>query len=110
DCRAYSYTSPNEIELTIFLRLSNYSLVEPFLKSYFEWYDGEENENDYLNKNIMGKASNDFLDTVRSGLEEEVDTINPNWLQAFDFPIDKDLGAAYSRKKKGAATSTSPGD
>jgi len=97
DCRAYSYTSPNEIELTIFFRHSNYSsssLLDSFLKSYFEWYHGEENESEYL-KNIMESGDNDFLDTVRSGLEEEVDTNNPNWLQAFNFPIDKDLGAAY---------------
>lgn len=112
DCRAYSYTSPNEIELTIFFRHSNRTssfLAAPFLKSYFEWYDGQENEIEYL-KSIIGTDDNDFLDTVRSGLEDEVDTNNPNWLQAFDFAIDKDLGTTYSRRKKEPDTSTLPGD
>lgn len=113
DCRAYSYTSPNEIELTIFFRHSNYitsSLLKGFLDTYLEWYEGEENESEYLKK-ILRKTDNDFLDTVRSGLEDEFDiTTNPNWLQEFNFPIDKDLGAAYLESKKGPATSTSTGD
>jgi hypothetical protein len=112
DCRVYSYTSPSEIELTVFFRHSNYpssSLLHRFLNAYFEWYEGEENEAEYL-KNILGKADIDFLDTVQSGLEEEVNTNDPNWLQSFNFPIDKALGEFYSRSKKETATSTSPGD
>ena len=112
DCRVYSYTSPNEIELTVFFRHSNYPssfLLDRFLKAYFEWYDGEQNEFEYLNK-IIGKVDNDFLDTVRSGLEEEIDGNDPDWLKKFDYPINTDLGALYSVSKKGTVTSTSPGD
>jgi hypothetical protein len=128
DCRAYSYTSPNEIELTVFFRHSDYQssfLLDGFLKSYFEWYDDEKTEADYLSKILKGELESDFLDSLRSTLweevretvsqgeaqdEEDIDDNNTDWLKKFDFPIDKNLGAAYTRKKKEAATPTSPGD
>jgi hypothetical protein len=107
DCCAYSYTSRDQIELTVFCRHNSYPssfLLDKFLKSYFEWYEGEENEFEYLS-NILGKIDNEFLDTVMYGLKQEVDSDNHNWLQAFNFEIDKDLGATYLQKKKDKVTS-----
>ena len=126
DCRAYSYTSPNEIELTIFFRHSNYQssfLLDGFLKSYFEWYDEEKIESDYLSKILKGKLDSDFLDSLRNTLreeiednasegktqeEEDIDDNNTDWLKKFNFPIDQNLGSFYSRKKKQTTTSVSP--
>jgi hypothetical protein len=80
DCRAYCYTSPSEIELTIFCRHSSYRsnfLLDYFLKSYFEWYDGEKTEFEYLNK-ILREADNEFLGSLRSALQEAVEGNNPD--------------------------------
>jgi hypothetical protein len=113
DCRVYSYTSPSEIELTVFFRHSNYHssrLLNHFLRNYFEWYNGEQTEDAYLNKNIMGKVDNDFLDSLKSALEEEVDCTKDNWLENFRYQIDKELGEPFLPNKKGTVTGASAGD
>jgi hypothetical protein len=128
DCRAYSYTSPHEIELTVFFRHSDYPssfLLDYFLRSYFEWYDNEKTEFEYLSKILKGKLDSDFLDSLRSTLREEVqeadlqgeikeeeniDDNNVDWLKKFNYPIDTDLGAHYSGRRKATPNSPSPGD
>jgi hypothetical protein len=124
DCRAYSYTSPSEIELTIFFRNSDY--LSPhlyyFLNSYLEWYVDETLESEYLKRILKGELDNEFLDSIRNTLREEVkesvaqeeiqdekdsDEDNVDWLDEFKFQIDKELGNAYLQRRKGKVTSTS---
>lgn len=84
DCRAYSYTSPKEIELTIFLRHSNYKsnfLLYHFLHQYLKWHSSKETEYQYITKNTNDQLGKDFLDGVKKAVTAEADNNSPNWLK-----------------------------
>jgi hypothetical protein len=91
DCRAHSYTSLDEVELTIFLRHTTYRsnfLLDHFLNSYLKWHEGEATESEYLMQEINEETSNDFLDDVRRALKEEAGDNHPDWLKTnFSHPI-----------------------
>jgi hypothetical protein len=74
DCRAYSYTSPNEVELTIFFRHNNYRsnfLLNHFLDSYLKWYDNEQTELEYIKSKVVLGKDDGFLEDVLKMLEQE---------------------------------------
>jgi hypothetical protein len=85
DCRAYSYTSPNDVELTIFLRHNDYRsnfLLNHFLDAYFAWHKNEQTEYEYLTHRVVVGREDGFLEDVLMALEQESDEKNPDWLRA----------------------------
>jgi hypothetical protein len=104
DCRAYSYTSLDEVELTIFFRHNNYRsnfLLNHFLDSYLEWHDNEKFESEYLMQEVTQKPDNSFLKEVRIALDEVADVNFGDWLEKnFKYPINKDPETADPRNRK----------
>jgi hypothetical protein len=84
DCRAYSYTSPNDVELTIFLRHSSFRtnfLLDHFLDLYLKWHQEEKTEYEYLTHKVDHHIGKDFIDEVRMALEAEEDNSDDDWLK-----------------------------
>jgi hypothetical protein len=104
DCRAYSYTSLDEIELTVFFRHNNYRsnfLLEHFLDSYLEWHNNEKFESEYLMQEVTQKPDNSFLKEVRMALDEDADVNFSDWLEKhFKYPINSDLETIDPRNRK----------
>jgi hypothetical protein len=114
DCRAYSYTSPNEIELTVFLRHSDYRSsfhLDYFLNSYLKWRKSEESESIYLMQKVTKGADNSFLKEVRMALDEDADENFKEWLtEKFKYPIAQDLEPVDPLERTKKVASTSQGD
>jgi hypothetical protein len=104
DCRAYSYTSLDEVELTIFFRHDNFRsnfLLKYFLDSYLEWHKDEKFESEYLMQEVAQKPDNSFLKEVRKALDEDADINFSDWLEKnFKYPINKDPETIDPRNRK----------
>jgi hypothetical protein len=96
DCPAFSYTSADKIELTIFLRHNNYQssyLLYYFQKEYLKWHDTKDNEFEfqYLRKEVDKKLdNNNFLNDVLNAIEAEKECKDDSgWLEKnFKYKIE----------------------